>query len=68
MSQAVEEPDIRRDGVSQAERQLAALSPDYVSVDERSTKDLLAFAKAYAADLNFFDMQNGQVHHLIFQL
>ncbi len=61
MSQAVEEPDIRRDGVSQAERQLAALSPDYVSVDERSTKDLLDFAKAYAADLNFFDVQNEQV-------
>ena len=61
MLQSVEEHNIRRDGVSQAERQLAALSPDYILVDERSTKDLLDFAKAYAEELNFFDVQNGQL-------
>lgn len=43
-----------RDGTSQAGRLLPALDPAYVSVDERRTRDLLAFAKDYAKELNYF--------------
>ncbi len=51
--------DDHRDGVSQAERLSAALQPDYVAVDERSLKDLLAFAQAYAKELRYFPHQNN---------
>ncbi len=43
-----------RDGTSQAARQLRALDPQYVLVDERSLKDLLAFAREYAKELNYY--------------
>ena len=46
---------LQRDGTSQAGRQQAALDPDYVSVDERSPRDLLAFAWDYAKELKYFD-------------
>jgi hypothetical protein len=49
-----------RDGASQSGRSLTALSPSYVSVDERSLKDLAAFAKAFAAELKYFDSQNNE--------
>lgn len=52
---------LTRDGTSQAERIQAALNPDYVSVDERSVKDLLAFAQAYAKKLRYFDVENDEV-------
>src|SRR5262245_41391310 len=61
MAQATEEQDTYRDGLSQAERHLAALRPDYVAVDERSLEDLLAFAKAYAGKLNFFEAEHGEI-------
>ena len=49
-----------RDGTSQTRRSLAALDPSYVSVDERSLQDLAAFARAYAAELKYFDAQNHE--------
>src|SRR5258708_10236384 len=49
-----------RDGTSQTGRSLAALDPGYVSVDERSLKDLVAFARAYAEELKYFDPQNNE--------
>jgi hypothetical protein len=49
-----------RDGASQNGRCLTALDPSYVSVDERSLKDLAAFARAYAAELKYFDSQNNE--------
>ena len=49
---------LRRDGTSQADRQLAALDPAYVAVDERSLKDLLAFAQQYAKELRYFNLDN----------
>ncbi len=49
------------DGSSQAGRLLAALDPDYVSVDEHSLKELLAFAREYAKELQYFALENGQV-------
>ncbi|MCB0207855.1 MAG: baseplate J/gp47 family protein [Anaerolineae bacterium] len=66
MNQSADNPSpynqlFRRDGTSQAARRLAALDPDYVSVDERSLKDLLAFAREYAKELQYFDVENGQV-------
>ena len=48
----------RRDGTSQASRLQAALAPEYVPVDERSYKDLLAFAQAYAKELRYYDADN----------
>ncbi|HAE59525.1 MAG TPA: hypothetical protein DCG54_08465 [Anaerolineae bacterium] len=49
---------IAHDGSSQAGRTLKALDPAYVAVDERSIKDLLAFAQKYAAELRYFNEQN----------
>ena len=48
----------RRDGTSQASRLQAALAPEYVPVDERCYKDLLAFAQAYARELRYYDADN----------
>ena len=59
--QTEELPDSQRDGSSQAGRSQAALAPNYVSVDERSLKDLLNFAKAYAKELRYFEVVNKQV-------
>ncbi len=53
--------DTQRDGSSQAGRILAALDPNYVSVDERSLKDILAFAREYAKELRYFEVKNEQV-------
>lgn len=61
MSQAIEWSELHRDGVSQAGRRLAALNPEYVPIDERSIRDLLAFARAYAGELNFFSVENDEV-------
>jgi len=42
-----------RDGTSQIERKLDALSPDYVQIDERQMEDLIDFAKQYARELRY---------------
>lgn len=47
-----------RDGTSQPQRLNAALNPDIIPVDERSTEDLLRFAQAFARQLRFFDSNN----------
>ena len=44
-----------RDGTSQRSRSLRALSPDYVSVDERTLADWIRFAQDFAAQLHYFD-------------
>ena len=46
------------DGTSQSERLLAALNPKYAPVDERTTVDLLNFAKAYARELKYISVDN----------
>lgn len=51
---------LRHDGSSQAERKLKALDPAYVSVDERSIKDLLVFAQTYARELRYFNEDNRE--------
>ncbi len=58
---ATDQPLLQRDGTSQAARAQPALDPGYVSVDERSPADLLAFARAYARELNFFDVVDQQL-------
>ena len=50
-----------RDGASQAARTQAALDPDYVAVDERSLRDLLAFACAYARELRYVSPDGATV-------
>ncbi|RCJ26528.1 hypothetical protein A6S26_14075 [Nostoc sp. ATCC 43529] len=49
---------IFRDGVSQRDRLLRELEPDYVAVDERDTSDLLTFVQEYATKLNYYDESN----------
>lgn len=44
-----------RNGTSQTERQLSALDPNYVSVDERTLIDLIHFARNYASQLLYID-------------
>jgi hypothetical protein len=51
-------PTPRRDGTSQADRLGAAPDPAGIGVDERTDKDLLAFAKAFAAQLVYYDADN----------
>lgn len=47
-----------RDGTSQLRRLLKALLPSYVSVDERSMEDLIAFARRYAEEIFYYDTNN----------
>lgn len=58
---SADQPQLQRDGTSQAARAQPALDPGYVSVDERSPADLLAFARAYAGELNYFDVVDQQL-------
>ena len=51
MPRATDPTPAQRDGTSQAARPMAALDPNYVAVDERSVRDLLAFARDYARRL-----------------
>lgn len=44
-----------RDGTSQRARRPAALDPAYARIDERTSADLLRFARAYAEQLRFFE-------------
>jgi len=45
---------LRRDGLRQSQRQQPALDPAYARLDERSEAELLAFAAAYAKQLQFY--------------
>ncbi|EDM80951.1 hypothetical protein PPSIR1_25266 [Plesiocystis pacifica SIR-1] len=51
----------RRDGSSQASRRLQALAPGYAQVDERGSEELLAFARAYAEQLRYYDLDDAPV-------
>ncbi len=46
------------DGISQSDRFVKELEPDYVAVDERNFSDLLNFVKDYATKLNYYDESN----------
>ncbi len=46
------------DGVSQAERQLDALVPGYVKIDERDIADFLQFVSVLSEQLNYFNHEN----------
>lgn len=49
---------LRRDGTSQRQRLLAALRPSYIAIDERSTADLLLYARNYAELLQYYTETN----------
>ena len=51
----------QRDGSSQSGRIRPSLDPSYAAVDERTIKDLLAFTREYAKELQYFGVVNGQV-------
>ncbi|AUX33628.1 MULTISPECIES: baseplate J/gp47 family protein [Sorangium] len=60
MSSTSREPaGAERDGTSQAGRALAALDPGYVSVDERTSAELLSFARAYGKELTYYGAGGG---------
>lgn len=44
-----------RDGTSQSGRVLRELDPEFALIEERTTRDLLAFARAYSRELKYFD-------------
>ncbi|MEF8732824.1 MAG: hypothetical protein V5B40_13260 [Candidatus Accumulibacter meliphilus] len=46
------------DGTSQSGRILRELDPDSVRVDERTTRELLAFVQAYARELKYFGIDD----------
>jgi hypothetical protein len=47
-----------REGLSQAQRQLAALAPEFAPVDQHGPAHRMIFARAYSAYLRFFNEQN----------
>ncbi|HEX3349527.1 MAG TPA: hypothetical protein VHS58_15630 [Acetobacteraceae bacterium] len=49
---------LRRDGTSQAARANPDLDPANLGIDERSTRDLLAFTRTQATQLLYYDEQN----------
>lgn len=49
---------LQRDGTSQTQRVLKTLLPGYVAVDERSMDDLKAFAKEFAREISYFNLNN----------
>ena len=54
---------LQRDGTSQKMRMPAALDPSFAKIDDKSIKDLLAFAKIYSNELNFF---NESIWHRLY--
>ncbi|MDQ6763564.1 MAG: hypothetical protein M3015_13170 [Bacteroidota bacterium] len=50
---------LTREGTSQLNRVLAALDVHYADADERTTSDLILFAKRYAEYLNFYNVENA---------
>lgn len=51
---------LKRSGVNQAQRVLAALTPGFVKIDERQYPDLILFARNYASHLSYYNR-----HHQI---
>ncbi|CAD5372271.1 Baseplate_J domain-containing protein [Rubrivivax sp. A210] len=51
---------IARDGTSQSGRVSRELAPGFALVDERSTRDLLAFARAHARELRYFGLADPE--------
>lgn len=49
---------LQHSGSSQLQRLLKALTPSFVKIDERSTADLMLFAKEYARYIKFFNANN----------
>ena len=49
-----------RDGVSQRQRQVSALSPDYVKIDESDLADFLVFAYKLSEKVNYYNLKNQQ--------
>ncbi len=47
-----------RSGTKQNDRFKAALQPQYISVEERSIVDLLKYARNYAKNIRFYDLNN----------
>ena len=46
------------DGMTQDERRIKALDPEYVKIDERKVEDLLKFMTDFASQINFYDEKN----------
>ena len=49
---------LSRDGTSQSKRFQNTLDPDYIKLDERSHEDLAGFAKIFAREIQFYNLDN----------
>ena len=49
---------LKRGGISQVQRSLAALKPQYAMVDENDFGEWIVFANEFAGFLNYFDVDN----------
>ena len=50
--------ELIHDGISQLERQLESLRPDYVKVDERSPQELLQLLARLSSQFNYYNFLN----------
>ncbi|WP_179412974.1 hypothetical protein HDF19_11350 [Mucilaginibacter sp. E4BP6] len=46
------------DGITQDERRMAALMPDFIKIDERDISDMLRFATELSAQFNYYNINN----------
>jgi hypothetical protein len=49
---------ILNDGITQDERRLEALMPDFIKIDERDISDMLRFATELSAQFNYYNINN----------
>lgn len=49
-----------KDGINQQERLIAALSPDYIKIDDRTVAELLRFLSGLSAQINYYNF-NDQI-------
>jgi hypothetical protein len=61
MSNDSQPPISSRDGTSQAGRMAPELDPGFAPLEERTTQDLLAFARAYGRELKYYDVADPDV-------
>lgn len=52
-----------RDGVSQRQRQMAALSPDFIKLDEWELADALLWACQLSQKIKYYDLTNREIGH-----
>ncbi|MFK7924466.1 MAG: baseplate J/gp47 family protein [Bacteroidia bacterium] len=52
-------PFLLKPGTRQGDRQLMALNPDHIKIDDRKLGELLVYLHEFASQINFYDLQLG---------